>query len=310
MKTAEQVWENERNGADEEGKNSESQAISLGIKYIKQTFPHIKLLVSYAGRKEGNYGYIYQATNWEYLGYFISNGFWLVDGEERHQITLWYRHSKYGNPNFTMPENLCNMYSDVRQTWTKQFIYIQRLDKKLTLASPVLSYPKPLNEYPIQIKEKIYKENKEVFNNYIKKDIKKVKYYYEKDKFLFTKKTLIRRGELTIPRGQKIAKYNIDGILEETYDNIDNAISNDLKKEGIIKSLKTNKKYKDYYFRYYIEEPEEEIDTPFICIVDEIPFYTYQSAANYLNVSKQAVQQSSKRKGKKINGKEILWPQD
>ena len=30
---------------------------------------------SSAGRKEGNYGYIYQATNWEYLGYFISPGF-------------------------------------------------------------------------------------------------------------------------------------------------------------------------------------------------------------------------------------------
>jgi hypothetical protein len=45
--------------ADSEGKNSESQAISLGIKWIKQNMPHIRLLVSYAGRKEGNYGYIY-----------------------------------------------------------------------------------------------------------------------------------------------------------------------------------------------------------------------------------------------------------
>ena len=83
--------------ADSEGENSESQAISLGIKWIKQNCPNIRLLVSYAGRKEGNYGYIYQATNWEYLGYFISNGFWLVDGEERHQVTLWYRHNKH-NP--------------------------------------------------------------------------------------------------------------------------------------------------------------------------------------------------------------------
>ena len=30
--------------------------------------PEIRLLVSYAGRKEGNYGYIYQATNWLYTG--------------------------------------------------------------------------------------------------------------------------------------------------------------------------------------------------------------------------------------------------
>ena len=52
--------------ADSEGKNSESQAISLGIKWIKTFRKDIRLLVSYAGRKEGNYGYIYQATNWEY----------------------------------------------------------------------------------------------------------------------------------------------------------------------------------------------------------------------------------------------------
>ena len=79
--------------ADSEGKNSESQAISLGIKWIKTFRKDIRLLVSYAGRKEGNYGYIYQATNWEYLGYFVSKGFWFLDGEERHLLTLWARFS-------------------------------------------------------------------------------------------------------------------------------------------------------------------------------------------------------------------------
>ena len=39
--------------ADSEGKNSESQAISLGIKWIKTFRKDIRLLVSYAGRKEG-----------------------------------------------------------------------------------------------------------------------------------------------------------------------------------------------------------------------------------------------------------------
>ena len=45
--------------ADSEGRNSESQAISLGIKWLKKNRPDIRLLVAYAGRKEGNYGYIY-----------------------------------------------------------------------------------------------------------------------------------------------------------------------------------------------------------------------------------------------------------
>ena len=143
--------------ADSEGKNSESQAISLGIKWIKKNMPHIRLLVSYAGRKEGNYGYIYQATNWEYLGYFISEGFWQVNGEERHLATLWNRVKKHGNPNLTFLPALCEMYEDVRKTWTKQFIYITRLDKTLTPASEILEYPKPNNEFPIKIKEYIYK---------------------------------------------------------------------------------------------------------------------------------------------------------
>jgi len=118
--------------------------------------PKIRLLVSYAGRKEGNYGYIYQATNWDYLGYFISEGFWLVDGKECHLATLWYRYKKYGDPQYSFTEGLCHMYKDVRKTWTKQFIYIKRLDKTLTPASDILSYPKPATEYPIKTREKIY----------------------------------------------------------------------------------------------------------------------------------------------------------
>jgi len=75
----------------------------------------------------------------------------LVDGEERHQVTLWYRHTRH-NPNLEFKEDLKTMYSDIRQTWSKQFIYVMRLNKKLTLASNALTYPKPTNEYPIVTK--------------------------------------------------------------------------------------------------------------------------------------------------------------
>ena len=144
--------------ADSEGRNSESQAISLGIKWLKKNRPDIKLLVSYAGRKEGNYGYIYQATNWEYLGYFVSNGFWSINGREKHSLTIYYTYNKYGNTSLPMIDSICEMYDDVRQTWSKQFIYIQRLDSSLTVASPILPYPKKDTEHPIVIKEKIYKQ--------------------------------------------------------------------------------------------------------------------------------------------------------
>ena len=116
----------------------------------------------------------------------------------------------------------------------------------------------------------------------------------------------MRRGEIPNPRTMNVAQYDINGILEKTFNNYKEAVTDEIKIEGIRKSLKENKRYKNKHFRYYIDEPEEEIDVPFVCIVDEIPFYTYETAGNYLGVSKQAVQQSSKRKGKKINGKEVI----
>ena len=206
--------------ADSEGKNSESQAISLGIKWIKRYMPNIRLLVSYAGRKEGNYGYIYQATNWEYLGYFISDGFWYVDGEERHLITLWSQYKKYGDPNLSFIEGLCNLYEDVRKTKTKQFIYITRLDKKLTPASSILPYPKPSNEFPIKTEEHIYKQNDEVFNNFVSKEKKMVEYYHIEETQLFSNATLIRRGEKEPQRPKPVAVYDAGGNLETTFENV------------------------------------------------------------------------------------------
>lgn len=295
--------------ADSEGKNSESQGISLGIKWIKQNMPEIKLLVSYSGRKEGNYGYIYQATNWEYLGYFISPGFWMVNGEERHQVTLWYRHSKH-NPDLGFKEDLKTMYEDIRQTWTKQFIYIMRIDKKLTCASAVLPYPKPSNEYPIMIREDIIKRNDEVFNNYqlIKKE--PVFYYWEKERYLFTKTTLRKRGELPpTERDRVYAQYDVYGHLEKTGDTIKEFITDELRPTQLSEAFKINRVYKNKFFRIYKREEEvpEEIDVPIVAIVDEIPMPRVQDIANYFNISKQAISKAKKVQRKEILGTPIIW---
>lgn len=207
---------------DSEGANAESQAISLGMKWIKQNRPDIRLLVSYAGRKEGNYGYIYQATNWEYLGYFVSDGFWIVDGEERHKITLWYRTR---NSDKSFLDALKDMYSDIRETRSKQFIYIQRLDKHLTPASPILPYPKPTNEFPIVVEEIVHKRDDSVLKKIPPSKLTTVEYYYSKDDLLFTRRTLIRRGELQKRDTQyynkvKIAVFSESGFYEKTYDGI------------------------------------------------------------------------------------------
>lgn len=292
--------------ADSEGKNSESQAISLGIKWIQKNMPHIKLLVSYAGRKEGNYGYIYQATNWEYLGYFVSKGFWFVDGEERHLVTLWHRTKNSDKP---FLDALKDMYEDIRETYTKQFIYIQRLDKSLTPASDILPYPKPDNEYPIKTKEIIHKQNDLVFNNYKVVEREIPEYYYEKDKLLFSRQALIRRGELTPKAKLKVAQYDIEGLLEKIYNNVQEAADENYKPDGVRKSLNSGKSYKDKYFRPVddVNDVPEEIEVRILCYIDEIPFVSYAAAGHYLHASRQAVHQAHQKKADKICGKDVQW---
>lgn len=295
--------------ADSEGKNSESEAISLGIKWIKQNRPEIRLLVSYAGRKEGNYGYIYQATNWEYLGYFISDGFWLMDGEERHQITVWYRYQHHGDTSKPFREAICDLYHDVRQTWTKQFIYIQRLDKKLHCASPVLPYPKPANEYPICTRVEIYKQDDEYLNTYKAPDRKKVEYYYEKEKQLFTRSALIRRGEYN-PTKNGVAVYDRMGELLASYESIKDAVAAEPISDSTMRAaIKSGKAAKYRFYRAWdtLEEPPETIDIDYLCVIDGERFLKQVEVAEYCGVTRQAVSVAKQRGANKIGNKIIEW---
>lgn len=293
--------------ADSEGKNAESQAISLGIKWIKMNRPDIKLLVSYAGRKEGNYGYIYQATNWEYLGYFISPGFWFLDGQERHQISVWYIYKHHCPETMNFRDGLCSLYHDVRQTWTKQFIYIKRLDKRLHCATEVLPYPKPATEYPICTKVKIIKQDDEIFNNPPKPYHEQVEYYYEKETQLFTRRTLLRRGEIV---KQYVAIYDTDGELIDTTKTITDAAKiTGVTNLTISKVLKNLKRTSGYYFRYFNsnEEPQQKIDFDYICEIDGIKFINQSEVGDYCQVSRQAVSGSRQRRAAMINGKTVIW---
>lgn len=211
-----------------------------------------------------------------------------MDGEERHQVTLWYRHTKHGDPNLGFKEDICNMYEDVRQTWTKQFIYVMRLDKKLHLASEVLPYPKPSNEYPIMTREEIYKRNDDVFNSYQVKKKEPVYFYYEPETLLFTRRTLRRRGELPETITYTYAQYDVYGQLEFTSPTITGLSTAELKISGISDAIKLGKVYKNKFFKSYItgEDIPEEIDVPIVGIIDEIPFARIIDIANYLNVSR------------------------
>lgn len=293
---------------DTEGKNAESQAIALGIKWIKRYQPQIRLLVSYAGRKEGNYGYIYQASNWEYLGYFVSNGFWRLDGQEIHQITIWYRYSHSQYTDLPMLDALCKLYNSVIQTWTKQFIYIWRLDSTLTPATPLLPYPKP-SMFLITDKIKVYKDEP-----YEKKEVEPQtipNYVYNPNELLFSRTKLIRDGVLN-PRTinqYKVAMYDLYGNLVEIRNGL-SSFQPDFLPASIKRSAMNNKTYKNHMFKIFPPEETdipEEIEVPVIGIVNEILFTSYAEIGRYCGVSRQAVHDAWKRHSTNIHGYKITW---
>lgn len=302
--------------ADSEGKNSESQAISLALKWIKKNKKDIRLLVSYAGRIEGNYGYIYQATNWEYLGYFISKAFYSLDGIEYHLTSISSKYKKMKDKYKTMNDFLCGEYHNVFQYDSKQFIYIQRLDDNLIPTSPILPYPKPSNEFPIQTKINNIQITKD-FQPQIKKREEPPVFYWSPNEDLFTSATLRRHANIEIKHRAhyQYLQYDMNGNFIKSYNSIKEIINeySNLKDSGIRTSIKQNKSYYNFYFKQipFGQFYEDKIKVaPPLCLIDNIPFYKQAEIVKYTKVSRQAVSDCFKRKGKIIGGKQVIWIED
>lgn len=150
--------------SDDSPKLSESQAIGLCLKYIKRNYPHILYILSFSDGKEGNFGIIYQATNWTYLGYLKSSSFYKLDGKYVHRTSIYskYKRNKPEEKR-TEIEVLKDVFEDVRVVHCKQFIYVFPLHDGLNFELTPKPYPKKNLESGI-IKEVIYKENGEVCN--------------------------------------------------------------------------------------------------------------------------------------------------
>lgn len=78
--------------SDEMPKFSESQVIGLLLRYLKQCYPKIKFVITYADESAGNKGIIYQATNAIELDSVPVDFYILPDGERVHPVTMWHRH--------------------------------------------------------------------------------------------------------------------------------------------------------------------------------------------------------------------------
>jgi hypothetical protein len=72
---------------DKAGRNSESRAIAYTIKYIRQAFPKVKWIQSFADERCGRWGVVYQACSFEYVGEHTAT-FWEYGDEWFHNSLM------------------------------------------------------------------------------------------------------------------------------------------------------------------------------------------------------------------------------
>lgn len=148
---------------DSEPRNSESQAIAVCHKWLREN-TDLDYILSFSDGKEGNVGYIYQATNWTYIGYLLSDSFFELDGNILHSITAWHRY-KEKHPlkeTHTTKEILCKTFNNVKRITSKQYIYLFPLKKRVKFPFEAKPYPKKDKEIKI-ISECVYKDENGVY---------------------------------------------------------------------------------------------------------------------------------------------------
>lgn len=72
---------------DSQPHNTESRVISYALRYIRQVYPSVKWIQSFADERCGRAGVVYQAANFQCIGGHLST-FWELDGEVYHEICM------------------------------------------------------------------------------------------------------------------------------------------------------------------------------------------------------------------------------
>lgn len=124
------------------GRNSESKAISYSIKYIKNRYPKIGWIQSFADERCGMFGIVYQAANFEYYGEHTAV-FWEYDGEIFHN-SLMTRDPKLSKSAAFIQKHKDEAISyELRQF---RYIYWIKRQKRKDVCLALRPYPKYYNE--------------------------------------------------------------------------------------------------------------------------------------------------------------------
>jgi hypothetical protein len=109
---------------DKAKKNSESKAVSYGIKLVKILYPKIKWIQSFADERCGGFGIVYQACSFNYYGEHKGE-FYELDGEIYHSIQ-----TRRKDNNSKLTQYLRKNKHKLKKLNLRQFRYIRFLDKR------------------------------------------------------------------------------------------------------------------------------------------------------------------------------------
>jgi hypothetical protein len=129
---------------DKAPRNSESQAISYAVRYIRSKFPKIKWIQSFADERCGGLGIVYQAANFKFYGEH-SSIFWELENEWYHNKAMTIKDATKSNK---AEKNLQLNKDKAKKVILRQFRYIYFINQKcikdcLLKEKP---YPKHYNE--------------------------------------------------------------------------------------------------------------------------------------------------------------------
>ena len=117
-----------------------SRIMSIAIKFLKQSNPKLRLIVSFADSEQNHHVGIYQATNWIYTDSNPTHAYEL-NGQRFHPKSL---HSKYGIGGQSIPwlranidPNACRIKNGVKHK------YVMPLDAEMRARIAPLAKPYP-----------------------------------------------------------------------------------------------------------------------------------------------------------------------
>ena len=82
-------------------KSPVTKIISIAIRLLKQNFPKLRLIISYADQRQNHLGIIYQAGNWIYTGSLKSTDEYFIDGKWWHQRAVNSSFGSYKNVKYS-----------------------------------------------------------------------------------------------------------------------------------------------------------------------------------------------------------------